>query len=120
MAILRFYAENIGDTMCLVSRSSGCLADGVYKSYTLKPLVVGQLNFADKVMEMPDEAAHDKTRPVWHIGSNSIDDGVSEVGIEAVGAILLHVWGLLCVGVHLECLETRQKGYREMSKVNAV
>ena len=92
--------------MRLISGSGGCLANGVYKSYALEPLVISQLDFADKVVKMSDHAAHDEARPLWHIGSNGVDDGISEVGIETVGAILLHVGRLLCVGVHLGCVKT--------------
>ena len=102
--------------MRLVSGGGGGLANGVDKSYTLKPLIVGQLNFADEVVEVPDQAAHDEARPVWYIGPNSVDDGVSEVGIEAVGAIFLVFRCLLCAWVHLECLETRANGYQGISK----
>jgi len=100
--------------MGLVSGGGGCLANGVYKSYALEPLVVGQLDFADKVVKMPDHAAHDEARPVWHIGSNGVDDSISEVGVETVGAILLHIGRLLCVWVHLGCVKTV---YQVMSSV---
>ena len=83
----------------------GCsLANGVHESYTLKPFLVGQLNLADEVMKVSDQLAHDKTRPVWHIWSDSVDDGVGEVGIEAVRAILLNLRRCLCVWVHFGCV----------------
>jgi len=84
----------------------GCcgLANGVYKSYTLKPLLVGQLDLADEVVKMSDQLSHDKTRPVWHIWSNSVNDGVGEVRVEAVRAILLNLRRCLCVWVHFGCV----------------
>ena len=84
---------------------AGCgFANGIYKSHTLKPLLVGQLNLADEVVQVPDELSHDKSRPVWHIWSNGVDDGVGEVGIETVRAILLNLRRCLCVWVHFECV----------------
>lgn len=86
--------------MRLVPGAGGSLANGVDKSYTLEPLVVGQLDFANEVVEMPDQLAHNKSRPVWHIRSDGVDDSVGEVGIEAVPGVLLNVGRLLCVSRH--------------------
>jgi hypothetical protein len=95
----RLNTENVRDTMCLVSCVCGGLANGVDKAYTLKPLVVGELNFANEVVKMCDQAGHDESRPLWHIGTNGIDDRGCEVGVEAVLAIVLVVGRSLCVGV---------------------
>jgi len=90
--------------MRLVPGGCCCLANGVYESHTLKPLLVGQLDLADEVVKMPNQLAHDKTRPVWHIWSNSVDDGVGEVRVEAVRAIFLNLRRCLCVWVHFGCV----------------
>ena len=78
--------------MRLVSRACGGLANGVDESDTLKPLLIGELNFANEVMQMCDERAHDEACSVRDIGADGIDDGSCEVGIKAVlrvGAILV-------------------------------
>lgn len=90
--------------MGLIPGVCGSLANGVYKSYTLEPLLVGELNFADEVVDMANQLAHDKSRPVWHIGSNGVDDGVGEVGIKAMLASVLVLGPCLSLGIHCECV----------------
>lgn len=81
---LRFNTENIRNTMCLIPDVCGGLANRVYESDTLKPLLVGELNLTNEVMEMCDELAHDEPRPLWYIGADGIDDGICEVGVESM------------------------------------
>jgi hypothetical protein len=87
--------------MRLIPSVRGGLANGVHKSHTLKPLIVGQLNLADEVMEMSNQFAHDKSRSIWHIGSNGVDNSVGKVGIEAMSASLLVFRRSLLVWIHL-------------------
>lgn len=93
--------------MRLIPGVCGGLANGVYKSYALKPFIVGKLNLTDEVVQMCDQLGHDETRPLWDIGANGIDDGGCEVGVEAVRAIVLVVGRSLrvWVGRHLEYVE---------------
>ena len=104
--------------MRLVPGGSCGLANRVDESYTLEPLLVGKLDLADEVMEMPDQLSHDESCPLWHIWANGVDDGVGEVRIEAMLAILLRLRRCLCVWVHLECVEDREdqatKGIKKM------
>ena len=86
--------------MRLVSGAGGSLANRVDKSYTLEPLVVGQLDLTNEVVEMSDQLAHDKSCAFWDIGSNGVDDSVSELGIEAVPSVLLNFRRLLCGSRH--------------------
>ena len=104
--------------MRFVPGGSCGLANRVDESYTLEPLLVGKLDLTDEVVEMPDQLSHDESCPVWHIWANGINDGVGEVGIEAMLAILLRLRRCLCVWVHLECVEDREdqatKGIKKM------
>lgn len=70
------------------------LANGIHKANTLKPLVVCQLNLTNEVVEMTDHRAQDKASSLWNIGADSIDDRISEVGVEAVLASVLIFWCL--------------------------
>ena len=65
--------------MRLVPGGSCGLANRVDESYTLEPLLVGKLDLADEVVEMPDQLSHDESCPLWHIWANGVDDGVGEV-----------------------------------------
>ena len=103
--------------MRLVPGACGGLANGVDESHTLEPLLIGQLNLTNEVVEMPNQLSHDESRPVGDIGSNGVDDSVGKVWIEAVRAVILDFGRLLCVWVHDECAETRKfkgkTGYQE-------
>ena len=92
--------------MGLVPRRCGGLANGIDKANTLKPLLVGELNLADEVVEVADQAAHDKACPVVDLGTHGVDDSIGEVGVEAVlGAVLLRLGcRLLGAGGHFECV----------------
>ena len=107
--------------MGLVPGAGGGFANGVDKSYTLKPLVVGQLDLTNKVMEMSDQLAHNKSCPVWHRGSHGVDDSIGEVRVEAMPALVFEIGRLLCVWVHFGCVKNMnvqekmcyQAGFRE-------
>ena len=100
----RFYAQNIRDAMSLVPGVCCRLADGVHESDTLEPLVIGQLDLTNEVVEMTDQRAHDEARPLRYIGSNGVDDRVGEVWVEAVRAILLLVLGC-CLSLRVRHVE---------------
>jgi hypothetical protein len=70
--------------MRLIPGGCGGLANGVYESHTLKPLLVGQFDLTNEVVKMRNQLAHHKSRPLWYIWPDGIDNSIGEVGIEAV------------------------------------
>ena len=92
--------------MGLVSRGRRGLADRVDEADSLKPLLVGELDLADEVVQVADQLAHDEARPLVRLGAHGIDDGIGEVGVEAVlGAVLLRLGcRLLGAGGHCGCV----------------
>lgn len=91
--------------MCLVPRVCGSLANGIDETNAIKPLLIGELDLTNEVVEMCDERGQNKSCPVGHSRSHGIDDCSCEVGIEAVLRItLLVLWRCLGVWVHCECM----------------
>lgn len=52
------------------------------------PLVNGELNLAGEVVEVTDQGAEHLAVPRGGLGAHVVDDGLGEVGVEAVGGLL--------------------------------
>jgi hypothetical protein len=90
---LRFETENVGDAMRLVPCLGRDLADGVDEVHARHPLVHRQLDFAGKVVQVPNQAAQHLPVPRRDVGADGLEDVVREVGVEAVRGL-----GCLSVG----------------------
>jgi hypothetical protein len=90
--------------MRLISGTCGSLADRVYESNTLEPLLISKLDLTNKVVKMCDERTHDEACSLWYIGTDGIDDCSCEVGIETVLRLwtVLVLWCSLSVWIHCE------------------
>lgn len=72
--------------MRLVSCLGRDLTDGVDKVDAGHPLVVGELDFTSKVVEVAKEAAEENAVSGRHVGAHCVDNMLCEVGVETAGA----------------------------------
>ena len=85
---VRLEAENVADAVRLVA---GLLAVGVDAAElvdeldTSHPLVNGELDLAAEVVDVLDQGAEHLAVPWRGVGAHVVDDGLGEVGVEAVG-----------------------------------
>lgn len=79
----RFETNNIADTMTLVTDGSADLTNRVDELDTHHPLSGGQLNLTSKVVNVLDQRSQNDTSTVGSVGSHSVDDIGSEVGVKS-------------------------------------
>lgn len=84
---VRFKTKNVGNTMSLVSRLVRNLTDRVDKVHSNHPLVVRELDFASKVVNVSDQTGEDLSGSGLHVGAHGLDDPAGEGGIEAAKAV---------------------------------
>lgn len=93
---VRLEAENVADAVRLVA---GLLAVGVDAAELVDkldaghPLVNGELDLAAEVVDVLDQGAEHLAVPWRGLGAHVVDDGLGEVGVEAVRG-----GGLLAIG----------------------
>lgn len=90
-ANIRLQTHHITNQLALVSLVIAHLASPIDQLDPLHPFVHGQFDFPGKVVQMSRQAGHDLLHPRGRLWSHGIDDMLSEVGIEARGALLFAV-----------------------------
>ena len=84
---VRLEAQNVGHAMRLIASLGRALAHSVDEVHTGHPLVVGELDLARKVVEVPEEAAEELAIARSDVGTHSVNDMLGELGVKAAGAL---------------------------------
>lgn len=87
---LRLNAQYVAQPPCLVPVLPVCLADGIDVVDAQNPLVLGELDLADEVVEVPDQRGEHFAVARLCLRGHQVDDILGEVGVEAGAAVGRH------------------------------
>lgn len=85
---VRLNTEHIAHALAFVADRRRGLADGVDEEHTGHPLLGGQFDLTDEVVEMLDKSTDDEAVAVGTLGANVLNNVLGEVRIELGLAIL--------------------------------
>jgi hypothetical protein len=86
----RFKSNDVRNTLPLISLLVADLAHRVYEVDAHHPLVNCELDLSSKIMDMFDQSRHDLPSPRCGLGTDGVDDILSEVGVKSVRCFWCH------------------------------